>query len=75
MEWIASMTPAPAPARVNCLRCQHHYISWDPNFPYGCRQLGFKSRRMPCLEVLAASGQPCNYYSPRTPRSADDKTD
>jgi hypothetical protein len=42
-----------------CHGCKHFYITYDPNFPYGCRILGFKSRRLPHVEVEAASYLPC----------------
>lgn len=57
----------PDPLR-KCHRCAHYYITHDPVFPYGCRALGFKSGRQPCLDVLAASGEPCRYFQ------AKDKT-
>ena len=44
---------------ADCWQCRHHYITHDAGFPYGCQAMGFKSRRLPCLEVLAASGHPC----------------
>ncbi|PPC84485.1 MAG: hypothetical protein CTY38_01620 [Methylotenera sp.] len=42
-----------------CLRCAHYFITYVPNFPYGCRALNFKSRRVPCHEVFEASGTNC----------------
>jgi hypothetical protein len=43
----------------SCQECVHYFISWDANFPYGCKAMNFKSKRMPQLEVLESSGQPC----------------
>ncbi|MES0372199.1 MAG: uracil-DNA glycosylase [Mariprofundaceae bacterium] len=45
--------------RPECMRCRHYYVTWDPNFPYGCKAFGFKSRVMPCLEVYSASQHHC----------------
>jgi hypothetical protein len=45
--------------RSDCWKCLHHYITHDPRFPYACRAMQFKSRKLPCLEVLEASGEPC----------------
>ncbi len=45
--------------RVDCMKCRHYYITWDPNFPKGCRSFGFKSATLPSLTVLSSSGQPC----------------
>jgi hypothetical protein len=42
-----------------CQDCVHFFITHDPGFPYGCRSMGFKSRRHPHHEVLAATGEPC----------------
>ncbi len=42
-----------------CKACIHFFVTYDPNFPYGCHGLGIKSRRHPYHEVMAASGMPC----------------
>lgn len=44
---------------ISCRNCRHYYITWDKNFPYGCRALNFKSKSMPAAAVRAASGIPC----------------
>lgn len=54
-----------APAAPNCNLCRHFYITWDARFRYGCRAMDFKSQRLPMLEVLEASGQPCQAYLPK----------
>jgi hypothetical protein len=43
-------------------------------FPYGCRALGFKSKRMPVQEVVEVSGTPCMGFAPKKPAtpSAED---
>lgn len=48
-----------------CSHCAHHFITYDPSFPYGCRAMNFKSKRPPHLEVEAASGLPCQAYLAR----------
>ncbi len=45
--------------KVDCFHCRYFYITWDRNFPRGCRAMGFKSKEMPHLEVLQASGMEC----------------
>lgn len=50
-----------APDRM-CYRCIHFYITHDVMFPHACRALNFKCRALPCREVLAASGQECQYF-------------
>lgn len=61
------------PAAPNCMKCEHHFITYDPQFPYGCRALGFKSRGQPCLEVRASSGMECQMFLPRRPVGTDSR--
>ncbi len=49
----------------NCLECVHYYITWDTRFPYGCRAMDFKSKRMPQWDVLESSGKPCLMFKLR----------
>jgi hypothetical protein len=51
-----------APDATNCRKCAYFRITWDKRFPYGCEAVGFKSRRMPSFEVLAASGKTCMLF-------------
>ena len=51
--------PSKAADLVSCRNCRHYYITWDKNFPHGCRALKFKSKSMPAATVRAASGIPC----------------
>jgi len=46
-------------AKVNCFQYKHFSITWDKNFPRGCRALGFKSREIPYRMVRQASGMDC----------------
>lgn len=52
-------------AAPDCGGCAHYYITYDPGFPYGCRALGFKGKRKPCLDVLEASGERCLAFTPK----------
>lgn len=56
--------------RLDCNRCAHYYITHDAHFRYGCRALDFKSQRLPAIDVLEASGEPCHYFieKPRVPK-------
>lgn len=45
--------------KINCKNCVHYFITWDKNFPYGCRALNFKSFRMPSVEVKLNSNIDC----------------
>lgn len=51
--------------RINCLKCRHYYVTWDPRYPRGCRAFGFKSQTMPSLQVLSSSGRPCLNFEPK----------
>jgi hypothetical protein len=51
--------------RVDCMKCHHFYITWDPKFPKGCRAFGFKSHTLPSRTVLSSSGKPCMNFEPK----------
>ncbi|MCL2636516.1 MAG: hypothetical protein FWD50_07840 [Betaproteobacteria bacterium] len=55
-----------------CRHCQHYTITHDPDFRYGCRVLGFKSRHPPCRDVISASGEPCLYFMPKSTAKGTD---
>ena len=56
-----------------CKDCIHFFVTYDPRFPYGCRSMGFKSRRYPHFEVQAASGEPCQGWEGKmTPGTGSD---
>ena len=44
---------------IDCFKCKHFYITWEPNNPRGCHAFAFKTRRMPSDVVLETSGEPC----------------
>lgn len=51
---------------VNCRNCKHFYITWHKNFPFGCRAIGFKSKKLPSIEVKTTSGIDCIRFSKKT---------
>ncbi|NLW47497.1 MAG: uracil-DNA glycosylase [Firmicutes bacterium] len=53
------------PERINCFQCNHFYITWDKNFPHGCRVFGFKTRQLPSVSVKQASGADCAAFQPK----------
>lgn len=57
-------------AGVNCWQCHHFATSWDPALPYSCKLLGFKSRNLPCMQVLQLDGRPCQGFEPKRPHAA-----
>jgi hypothetical protein len=48
---------------INCFSCLFFFITYDPQFPYGCRAARFKSRRMPSKEMSASSGIDCQFFA------------
>jgi len=56
--------------RINCTKCEHYYVTWDPGFPKGCRAYGIKTKFMPSAAVLSSSGKPCLSFEEKTPRHA-----
>jgi hypothetical protein len=53
--------------RIDCFTCRHFYVTWDRNFPKGCRAMGFKTREMPSVAVFKNSGEDCLRYEPKGP--------
>ncbi len=52
-----------------CRTCRNYYITHDTSAPYGCRALGFKSKKNPAAVVYEASGMQCQLYAARKKRS------
>jgi hypothetical protein len=53
------------PERINCAACGHFYITHNLEFPYGCKGLGFRSLKLPCVEVILSSGADCRFFLPK----------
>ena len=45
--------------RIDCFKCKHFYVTWDQDFPRGCKAMGFKSKEMPADVVMQSSGMEC----------------
>ncbi len=48
--------------KIDCRKCKHYYITWDPSNPNGCKKFSFKSRLMPSDVVYQSSGMICNAF-------------
>lgn len=48
--------------KINCFKCKYLYITWDSNFPKGCKIIGFKSKELPSVAVLKNTGIPCQMF-------------
>ncbi len=51
--------------RINCHKCKHYFITWEPNHPYGCKFFNFKSKHLPSLVVFQSSGESCLKFEKR----------
>jgi len=49
----------------NCRTCQFFQVTWDKNFPYGCKAFGMKTKQTPSVEVKLTSGKDCLKYRPK----------
>jgi hypothetical protein len=50
---------------VSCKDCRYYIITWDFQFPYGCRAHTFKSKKSPAMDVFEASGLQCLLFTPK----------
>jgi hypothetical protein len=51
---------------VDCAKCRHFYVTWDPHFPKGCKVFGFKSKQLPSHTVYEATGKFCEEFAEKT---------
>jgi hypothetical protein len=49
---------------IDCHRCMHYYVTWDEDFPHGCRAMKFKGQQLPSALVYQSSGMSCLLYVP-----------
>jgi hypothetical protein len=61
------------PQRPDCNLCTHFFITHEAHFRYGCRALDFKSKRLPILDVIDASGEPCHFFQAKNLQVKRDK--
>ena len=57
--------------KVNCMKCKHYYVTWDPSFPKGCKLYGFKTSRLPASLVYESTGKQCESYEERAVNRQD----
>jgi hypothetical protein len=55
-----------------CGECKHYYVTWDKDFPYGCKAMGFKSRTYPAQEVRNASRMDCQVFEKKAQSRIDE---
>ncbi|MBP2242551.1 hypothetical protein J2Z40_003127 [Cytobacillus eiseniae] len=54
--------------RIDCFKCKFFYVTWDQQFPKGCKAFQFKTANLPSLDVRRASGQPCLRFQKKVDR-------
>ena len=52
--------------RIDCMQCEHYFVTWNPKFPRGCKLYGFKTAGFPSVEVYKATGEDCIGYAKKT---------
>ncbi len=64
-EWgeLKDMPPdrggKPSPKQVNCFRCAHFKVTWNPKSPKGCLLFGFSGTETPSETVIKTTGRKC----------------
>jgi hypothetical protein len=48
--------------RPVCIKCIHYFITYEMARPYGCRAMGFKSKKNPARVVFENSGLECQLF-------------
>lgn len=59
---------------INCMNCTHYYVTWDKNFPHGCKLFAFKSGKLPSLLVLESTGDKCKNHELKKKRAQMNKS-
>ncbi len=50
--------------QTSCFGCRFFSITYDRTRPYGCRAFGFRSQRLPSIDVYMSSGKQCAKRKP-----------
>ena len=56
------------PKRINCFKCVHFRINWDPQFPRTCTFFGFSGPEMPSETVRKTTGKDCPSFERKPER-------
>jgi predicted kinase len=57
--------------KIDCLNCQHYYITWDNTAPRGCKAFNMKSSQMPCNVIKQTSHEDCMKFEPKKKKKKD----
>ena len=61
-------------SRIDCHKCKNYYVTWEKNFPHGCKAMGFKSKQFPAISVFVSSNQNCLLYREKKIRKNANQT-
>ncbi|RFU62521.1 uracil-DNA glycosylase [Peribacillus glennii] len=50
------------------MKCKYFFVTWDKNFPKGCKAFNFKTAILPSQDVYRSSGQQCMKYEEKALR-------
>lgn len=51
--------------RINCFKCVHFAVTWNPKSPNSCKFYGFQTSYIPSAVVLSSSGEECKAFEPK----------
>jgi len=55
--------------RIQCMKCIHYQVTFDPQAPRGCKLYQFKSATMPYVLVKQSTGHDCHSFQEKTKKS------
>ncbi|RJP74332.1 MAG: uracil-DNA glycosylase [Ignavibacteriales bacterium] len=50
---------------VECRKCFYFQVTWEKDHPYACKAFGFKTKKMPSMDVFINSGKECLKFLPK----------
>jgi hypothetical protein len=53
---------------IDCHQCEHYYVTWNKQFPHGCKAMKFMSKQIPGLVVLSSSQMACQLFRKKKSR-------
>ncbi|MEG0258356.1 MAG: uracil-DNA glycosylase [Lysinibacillus sp.] len=52
--------------QMDCFKCKHFKVTWDPQNPRGCAAYGFKTKQLPSVVVKQSSGMDCMKFTAKS---------
>jgi len=54
---------------ASCCNCKHYHVTWDKDFPWRCKAMGFKSRTYPAQGGQGCLRRDCQLFERKGSRS------